>query len=215
MTTITSTTVTSIEPPQKIARSAFIHPLAVVKDAWVGPRTMIWQFASLIRGAKLGADCVMASGACIDGSHFGDRCHIGHNFAAGPGFLVGDDVFIGPNCTFCNDAWPRAAKEGFAAKLFDGLRWAIIVGDGVSIGANSVVMAGVSIGDGAMIAAGSVVTRDVDPWTLWKANGEVSEVQDEARCRRRRMRFVGMDEALQEEARNLMDAGYREPEGFQ
>ena len=37
---------------------------------------------------------------------------------------------------------------------------AVRIGDGVTIGATAVVMAGVQIGDGAIVSAGSVVTKD-------------------------------------------------------
>lgn len=39
----------------------------------------------------------------------------------------------------------------------------IVIGSGTWLGANVVVLAGVTIGDGAIIAAGAVVTRDVPP----------------------------------------------------
>jgi acetyltransferase-like isoleucine patch superfamily enzyme len=145
---------------------AFIHPKAHVEGATVGARTRIWQFASIIRGAVIGEDCNIASGACIDGSTVGDRTKIAHNFAAGPGFLIGSDCFIGPNCTFCNDAWPRAHERGFDVSEYEG-RPAIIMEDGASIGSNSVVLPGVRIGAGSMVAAGSVVRKDVPSGSLW------------------------------------------------
>jgi acetyltransferase-like isoleucine patch superfamily enzyme len=37
----------------------------------------------------------------------------------------------------------------------------IVIGDDVWLGANVVVLAGVSIGDGAVVAAGAVVTKDL------------------------------------------------------
>ena len=43
----------------------------------------------------------------------------------------------------------------------------VIVGDFVLIGANSVILEGVSIGNGAVIAAGSVVTHNVPPNTVY------------------------------------------------
>lgn len=171
----------------QVAPSAFVHPLALVAGASIGARTRIWQFASVIRGARIGEDCNIASGACIDGSIVGDRTKIGHNLAAGPGFLIGADVFIGPNVTLCNDAWPRAHVVGFDVFRYDG-RPAIIVEDGASIGANAVILPGVIIGAGAMVAAGSVVTRDVAPRHLWK-HGEQERIYGEDV--KRRLRFAG------------------------
>ena len=37
----------------------------------------------------------------------------------------------------------------------------VVIGDGAWLGANVVVLAGVTIGEGAVIAAGAVVTKDV------------------------------------------------------
>lgn len=41
-----------------------------------------------------------------------------------------------------------------------------IIGDDVWIGAQSIIMTGVSIGNGAIVAAGSVVTKDVKPYSI-------------------------------------------------
>lgn len=172
------------------AEPAFIHPKAHVENATLGPRTKVWQFATVIRGARLGADCQVAAGACLDGPRFGDRCIISPGVDIGPGFVIGNDVFIGPNVVLCNDAWPRANKAGFDVSAFDDDHLAVRIGDGASIGANATIMAGVSIGEGAMIAAGSVVTKNVPAHTLWK-DGMMSRITDDAHMMARRMRFAG------------------------
>ena len=43
----------------------------------------------------------------------------------------------------------------------------IILGDDVWIGANCIVLKGVTIGDGAIIAAGSVLTSSVEPYAIF------------------------------------------------
>jgi UDP-2-acetamido-3-amino-2,3-dideoxy-glucuronate N-acetyltransferase len=172
-----------------IDQTAFIHPKAHVDNATIGPRTRVWQFASVIRGAVLGADCTVASGACFDGSRAGDRTILCHNLAAGPGFWLGDDVFIGPNVTLCNDAWPRTYKDGFDPSRFDGAQWAIIIEDGASIGAGSTILPGVRIGAGAMVAAGSVVTVSVPPGRMFR-DGHVRGKVDEERGKVMRMKFA-------------------------
>jgi UDP-2-acetamido-3-amino-2,3-dideoxy-glucuronate N-acetyltransferase len=168
---------------------ALIHPKAHVERATVGARTRVWQFASVIRGAVVGEDCNVATGACLDGSQIGDRCILGHNVAMGPGFLVFDDVFIGPNVTLCNDAWPRTAKEGFDVERFSPVNYAIIIESRASIGANCAILPGVRIGFNAMVAAGSVVTRDVPAGHLWKDRQLIGEIGRE----RTRMRFACAD----------------------
>lgn len=43
------------------------------------------------------------------------------------------------------------------------------------IGANSVVLPGVTIGEGATVGAGSVVTKDLDPWGVYIGNKKLKE----------------------------------------
>ncbi len=42
----------------------------------------------------------------------------------------------------------------------------VVIGNDVWIGANSVIMPGVTIGDGAVVGAGAVVTKDVPPYAI-------------------------------------------------
>jgi UDP-2-acetamido-3-amino-2,3-dideoxy-glucuronate N-acetyltransferase len=167
--------------------SAKIHPLALVENATVGARTRIWQFASVIRGTILGVDCNVASCATLDGPKFGDRCIISQGVAMGPGFLFGNDIFVGPNVTVCNDRWPVTGKDGFDLAALQGGHWTVIIKDGVSIGANAVILPGVTIGERAMIAAGAVVTKDVPSETLWRRDGILTKIKPEWRSRRTRM----------------------------
>lgn len=162
-----------------IDETAFVHPMALVEGSTVGARTRIWQFASVIRGARIGADCNIASGACIDGSEIGDGCVIAHNLAMGPGFRLGREVFIGPNVTFCNDRWPRAAKGGFDVTRYQGDDMAVIVEDGASIGAGAVILPGVHIGAGAMVGANAVVSANVPAGYVWTGTGELRTIKDE------------------------------------
>lgn len=70
----------------------------------------------------------------------------------------GDNVFIAPNCCFTTASHPLDAERRNM-----GLETCkpIHVGNNVWIGANVVVLPGVTIGDNAVIGAGSVVTRDI------------------------------------------------------
>lgn len=175
-----------------IDQSAQIHRLALVENSEIGPRTRVWQFASVIRGARLGADCNVASCATLDGPVFGDRCIVSQGVAMGPGFLIGDDVFIGPNVTVCNDRWPRAYKHGFDLTKFQSGFVTVRIDNWVSIGANAVILPGVSLGKRVMVAAGAVVDRDVPPDQLFTREGKMVQIseQHEQRHARARMREV-------------------------
>lgn len=58
----------------------------------------------------------------------------------------------------------RRCVSGHAHPFVD--RAPVSIGDHVFIGANAVVLMGVTIGDQAVIGAGAVVTRDVPPRTV-------------------------------------------------
>lgn len=167
--------------------SAVIHPLACVENAAVGARTRVWQFASVIRNAIVGADCKIASNAIVDGCRLGDRCLVSHGAFLDPGIRIGSDVFIGPHVALCNDIWPRVDKAGWfdMDKLISGEVIVTEIHDGASIGANAVLLPGVTIGGGAMIAAGAVVLRDVPSMHLWSRDGLISPI-DSARIPDRR-----------------------------
>ena len=99
-------------------------------------------------------------------------CDYGYNIRVGEGFFAnynlvildpapvtfGDNVFIAPNCSFTTASHPLDAE-----RRNKGLETCkpIHVGNNVWIGANVVVLPGVTIGDNAVIGAGSVVTRDI------------------------------------------------------
>lgn len=172
-----------IDPTAKIHEKAFIG-----EGVRIGARTAVYQFASVIRGAVLGADCKVAPGVCVDGARFGDRCAISQGVALSPGFKFGNDVFIGPNVSICNDFWPSVSKENFDMGCFQRGEWAVIVKDGAAIGANAVILPGVTIGERALVAAGAVVTKSVPDDHLYQRDGTAIPINPPWRLYR--MRFA-------------------------
>jgi len=99
-------------------------------------------------------------------------CDYGYNIEAGENFYAnhnlvildcakvtfGDNVFIGPNCSFYTAGHPIDFEQRNA-----GLEYAhpIIVGNNVWFGGNVVVLPGITIGNNSVIGAGSVVTKDI------------------------------------------------------
>jgi UDP-3-O-[3-hydroxymyristoyl] glucosamine N-acyltransferase len=170
----------------------FIHPLAHVDRDTVdiGEGTRVWQFASITRGTILGKDCSVSPFAMLDGSQYGDRCVISGGVMAGAGFHVGNDVFLGPNVVLCNDCWPFASKDGYDDEaLRSGEKFAVIVEDGVAIGAGAIILPGVRICAGAVVAAGSVVCENVPANTVYRRNNYTSP-QVPAHWRELRMRWA-------------------------
>lgn len=160
--------------------AGLIHPLSVVDiDVIIGAGTRVWQFASLIRGARIGAGCTIASCAVVDGAEAGDGCSIGHGASVHPGVVLGSSVFVGPGAVICNDAFPRVDKTGFdITELTSGRVVTVRVEDGASIGAGAVILPGVTIGRGAAVAAGAVCGVDVPAGHLFKRSGAVCEINE-------------------------------------
>lgn len=79
---------------------------------------------------------------------------------------IGDDVMIGPHAYLGDFDHDVSITEG-ADIGRQQLRYAPVkVGHHVWIGANAVVLKGVTIGDGAVVAAGAVVTHHVPPMAI-------------------------------------------------
>lgn len=141
-----------------------IHETADVQTTTIGARTTIWQASVVLPGATIGSDVNINSHCFVENDvTIGDRCTLKFGVALWDGISLGNDVFVGPNATFTNDAFPRSKQQPdeFARTT---------VHDGASIGAGAVILPGVTIGAGAMIGAGAVVTRDVPPFAIVKGS---------------------------------------------
>ncbi len=83
---------------------------------------------------------------------------------------IGDNVMMGPHCTFYsrNHAFDRLdipmCKQGFYDEK------PIIIGNDVWIGGHVIFLPGVKVGDGAIIGAGAVVTKDVPEYAVVGGN---------------------------------------------
>lgn len=143
----------------------FIHETAKVDArANIGKNTKIWINVQIREHAQIGDNCIISKDVYIDHAvKIGHRCKIQNSVSVYHGVTIEDDVFVGPNVAFTNDKVPRAFNTD----------WQITpthISQGVSLGANSTIVCGVTIGEFAMVAAGSVVTKDVAPYTLVMGN---------------------------------------------
>jgi UDP-2-acetamido-3-amino-2,3-dideoxy-glucuronate N-acetyltransferase len=146
--------------------SVFVHERALCESDAVGPRTRVWAFAHVMKGAVVGADCNVGDHAFIEsGARIGDRVTVKNAVLVWDKVVVEDDVFLGPNMVFTNDLMPRAAFKK-PAETFLPTR----VGRGATIGANATIVCGVTIGDNAFVGAGTVVIEDVPAHALVVGN---------------------------------------------
>ena len=140
--------------------------------ASIGAGSKIWHLAQIRDGVVIGENCIVSRGAYIgSGVKIGNNCKI-QNFAlVYEPALLGNGVFIGPAVVLTNDQYPRAVNPDLTLKA--GCDWdavGVTIGDGASIGAQSVCIAPVKIGAWALVAAGSVVTKDVPDFALVAGN---------------------------------------------
>jgi len=100
--------------------------------------------------------------ACFAAITGGGRVDIGDFSAVSQGakLLTGTDDFIDGG--FGNSTVPSDFRNARRAPISLG-RFCII-------GANAVVLPGVTVGEGAVVGANSVVTRDLDPWGVYIGN---------------------------------------------
>ncbi|MAF26236.1 MAG: DapH/DapD/GlmU-related protein [Gemmatimonadota bacterium] len=143
----------------------YIHHTAEVDpSAIIGAGTCVWNNVQIRENARIGTGCVVSKSVYVDHTvEIGDNVKIQNGVSIYHGVTIEDDVFLGPHMTFTNDLYPRA---------FDA-EWHVVrtlVRKGASIGANVVVVCGVTVGSYCMVGAGAVVTRDVPDHALVLGN---------------------------------------------
>lgn len=129
--------------------------------------------------------------------HIGKRFHAGirvrmlsrNPIVIGDDFYIGRDSFIECDAIIGNDVImanrvaligrhdhhyqqigiPIRKASHILDKDYDwkGLDQKVIIGDDVWVGYGSIILTGVKIGNGSIIAAGSIVTKDVEPYSIY------------------------------------------------
>jgi acetyltransferase-like isoleucine patch superfamily enzyme len=124
-----------------------------LEKADIGEGSVIHDQVNLYK-CRIGKNCKIDAFVYVEeGVVIGDNCKIRPFVFIPTGVTIEDDVFIGPNVSFTNDKYPKVKGE-----------WKLLqtrIKRGASIGANSVILPGVTIGEEALVGAGSVVTKDV------------------------------------------------------
>ena len=141
----------------------FVHPLADVHETVeIGEGTKVWAGAWIGAHAHVGRNCLVARNVCIDPDVvIGDNCRLNNGcYVAGPSVLE-DGVFVGPGAQITNNKHPCVIREDGSLIGADFDRQGAIIRRGASIGANAVILPGLTIGEFAVVGAGAVVTKDV------------------------------------------------------
>lgn len=126
---------------------------SVITDVQVGEGTRIYDQVNLYK-CKIGKNCKIDSFVYIEQDvEIGDDCKIRPFVFIPTGVIIESEVFVGSNVSFTNDKYPKVKGN-----------WKLLqtrIKRGAAIGANSVILPGVTIGENALVGAGSVVTKNV------------------------------------------------------
>ncbi|MFH1772670.1 MAG: CatB-related O-acetyltransferase [Candidatus Omnitrophota bacterium] len=116
------------------------------------------------KSSTLGDYSIVSSFSIINASDIGKFNSIG------PGVFIGlweHNRWVSTHSFYLSEACGEFVK-GFGSYEKDELR--VSIGNDVWIGANAVILKGVTIGDGAIVGAGSVITKDVEPYSIVVGN---------------------------------------------
>lgn len=115
------------------------------KNIIIGDNFYIGKFSIIETDAEIGNDVLIANFVSLIGRY-------DHNFHE-----VGSTIRFSEQIRNVDYSWK-------------GLNSKIVIGDDVWIGLGSIILSGVKIGEGSIIAAGSVVTKDVEPYSIYGGN---------------------------------------------
>jgi acetyltransferase-like isoleucine patch superfamily enzyme len=142
--------------------------------------------------AGLGPDCVFETGVLVfhpENVYLGRNVYVGH-YAILKGYYknrleIGDESWIGQQCFLHSAGGLRIGSQvgvGPGVRILTSQHTEagreipiynapvefkpVIIEDGADIGANAVILPGVTIGRGAQIGAGAVVTRNIPAFTI-------------------------------------------------
>lgn len=143
-------------PNYKVDKSAIID-----NGAEIGNGSKIWHFSHISSLAQVGKKVTIGQNVYIGSNvKIGDFCKIQNNVSVYENVTLEDKVFCGPSVVFTNVYNPRAfidRKKEYKSTL---------IKTGVTLGANSTIICGVTIGEFAFIGAGAVVNKNVKPYAL-------------------------------------------------
>ena len=139
-----------------------VHKTAIIdKGAQIGEGSKIWHWVHVSAGAKIGKAVTIGQNVFIGNKVvIGDQCKIQNNVSVYDNVILEDGVFCGPSMVFTNVFNPRAfidRKNEYRNTL---------VKKGVTLGANSTVICGVTIDKYAFIGAGAVVSKDIPCYAI-------------------------------------------------
>lgn len=123
-------------------------------------------FASMGKNVNIEHGAFFASGKDIS---IGDNSGLGLNCRVAGPLSIGNDVMMAPNVSIYTQ---NHETENIyrPMRLQTAEKKKVTIGNDVWIGANAIILPGVTVGNGAIIAAGAVVTKDVPDFAVVGGN---------------------------------------------
>lgn len=141
------------------------NTVIIRSDSIIYCNVQIGSFVRTGHRVLIRENCIIGSNVLIGtNTIIENNCRIGNHVSIQSSVfipsntIIGDCVFIGPGVCMTNDKYPIRVKKD----LYKGP----VLEKGVSLGAASVILPGVTVGEGSMVASNSVVTKDVPKWHL-------------------------------------------------
>ncbi|MDX1448272.1 MAG: bifunctional UDP-N-acetylglucosamine diphosphorylase/glucosamine-1-phosphate N-acetyltransferase GlmU, partial [Acidimicrobiia bacterium] len=166
-----------LEAGTRVEAGAVVGPDVFASGSVIGADSRVWY--SVLRQAEVGPDCQVGPYASLrPGTVLGRGAKLG-TFVETKNTVVGEGTKV-PHLSYMGDATIGAGSNIGAGSItcnYDGFgKYETVIGDGVFIGSDTMLVAPVTIGDGAMTAAGSAITHDVEPGALGVARGRQRNV---------------------------------------
>jgi bifunctional UDP-N-acetylglucosamine pyrophosphorylase / glucosamine-1-phosphate N-acetyltransferase len=168
-----------LESGTVIESGAVVGPDVFASAAVIGAGARVWY--SVLRGAEVGEGCEVGPYASLrPGTVLHPNSKVG-TFVETKNTVLGEGSKV-PHLSYMGDASIGSRTNVGAGSItcnYDGFaKHRTVIGDGVFVGSDTMLVAPVTIGDGAMTAAGSTITDDVEPGALGVARGRQRNVPD-------------------------------------
>jgi bifunctional UDP-N-acetylglucosamine pyrophosphorylase/glucosamine-1-phosphate N-acetyltransferase len=172
---------THLEGETTVGAGAEIGPSVYARDCAIGAGARVWY--SVLRQADVGVEAEVGPYVSLrPGATLLERAKAG-TFVEIKNSVVGEGSKV-PHLSYVGDTTIGRGSNLGAGTItvnYDGYRkHRTVIGDGVKIGSDTMLVAPVEIGDEAWTGAGTVVTRDVAPGTLVVGRSPVKEIPGDA-----------------------------------
>jgi len=132
-----------------------LNHVIIYNNVKIGKNCLIADFVQIREGVNIGDDVILGTGVSINyNSKIGSKTRIMNNAHITGNSLIGNNVFISAGVVTVNDNLFAIKEQEFKGP---------IIKDHVKIGANAVILPGITIGEYSIVGAGAVVTKDIPP----------------------------------------------------